>query len=127
MTTQINAYLNFNGNCREAMSFYKDALGAELMLQTVAESPMAGNMPPELQGKILHSVLTKGSITLFGSDMIGNGLVAGNSVSLTINCSSEEEIDTFFANLSSGGKIKDPLADMFWGAKYGSLKDKFGM
>ena len=35
--TQINAYLTFNGNCREAMQFYTDCLGGELYLQTIGE------------------------------------------------------------------------------------------
>lgn len=43
--TQINSYLTFNGNCREAMNFYKDCLGGELILQTIGESPLAYKMP----------------------------------------------------------------------------------
>jgi PhnB protein len=45
--TQLNAYLHFNGNCREAMTFYQACLGGELKMQAVGESPMAGQMPPE--------------------------------------------------------------------------------
>ena len=48
---QLNPYLNFNNNCREAMSFYKDCLGGELVLQTVGEMPaMAAQMPPAYEG-----------------------------------------------------------------------------
>ena len=39
---QLNAYLRFNGKCREAMTFYQACLGGELTIQTVGESPMAG-------------------------------------------------------------------------------------
>jgi PhnB protein len=47
--TQINSYLTFNGNCREAMNFYKDCLGGELNLQTIAESPLADKMPAQMK------------------------------------------------------------------------------
>jgi PhnB protein len=53
--TQINSYLTFNGNCREAMNFYKDCLGGELNLQTIAESPLADKMPAQMKECILHA------------------------------------------------------------------------
>lgn len=124
--TQINAYLSFNGNCREVMTFYKECLGGELTLQTVEESPVAAEVPKEMSQAILHASLTKGNLILMGSDMTRTELIKGNSITLSINCSSEEEINTFFTNLSAGGQVIDPLADMFWGAKFGAFIDKFG-
>jgi len=67
--SHIVAYLNFNGNCRKAMNFYKERLGGELTMQTVGESPMAGQMPPEMGPLILHSSLTSGALNLMASDM----------------------------------------------------------
>jgi PhnB protein len=55
--TQINPYLHFDGNCREAMTFYRESLGGELALQAVGDSPMASQMPAEAQKKILHASL----------------------------------------------------------------------
>ena len=125
--TQINSYLTFNGNCREAMTFYKECLGGELFLQTIGESPLSDKMPAKLKECILHSTLTKGALVLMGSDMVGeNGLLKGNTVSLMLNCSSEEEIKTCFEKLSSGGKKDHPLEDSFWGALFGDLTDKYG-
>ncbi|MBD2755427.1 VOC family protein [Spirosoma validum] len=125
--TQINAYLTFDGNCREAMTFYQECLDSELYLQTVGESPVAAQMTAEWQQKILHASLTKGNLVLMGSDMNRTSLIKGNSITLSINCSSEEELTTFFTRLSAGGKIIDPIADMFWGAKFGAFTDKFGI
>ena len=125
--TQINAYLNFNGRCREAMTFYHECLGGDLTLQKVAESPMAAQMPSEMGASILHSSLTRDGIVLMGSDMMGHNLVNGNVVSLCLNCSSDEEINEFFTKLSTGGNVKMPLHQTFWGATYGELTDKFGM
>ncbi len=124
--TQFNAYLSFNGNCREAMTFYKNCLGGELILQTVGESPIAGQMPPHLNESIMHSTLTNGPVVIMGSDMVREKLVDGNTVQLCINCGSLEEIESFFSNLSAGGKIIDPLKEMFWGGVFGAIIDKYG-
>ena len=125
--TQINAYLNFNGKTREAMTFYQQCLGGELVLQKISESPMAAQMPSEMGPKILHSSLTNNGIVLMASDMMGQKVISGNSISLCMNCSSDEEINSFFTNLAAGGKVNDPLHQSFWGSTFGSLTDKFGV
>ncbi|MEJ0101299.1 MAG: hypothetical protein WDO19_01540 [Bacteroidota bacterium] len=43
----IISYLTFNGNCREAMIFYKECLGGELSLTVAGESPVANQVPPK--------------------------------------------------------------------------------
>ncbi|MBI2731163.1 MAG: VOC family protein [Sphingobacteriales bacterium] len=125
--TQINPYLNFNGNTREAMSFYQQCLSGELVMQKIAESPMAAQVPSEMGAKILHSSLTNDRIILMASDCLGNNIINGNNVWLSINCSSNEEINTYFNALAQGGKIIEPLHQSFWGATFGVLIDKFGI
>jgi PhnB protein len=125
--TQINTYLTFSGNCREAMAFYKDCLGGELSLQTIGESPLADKMPAQMKDCILHSTLTHGPLVIMASDMVSEkGLVKGNSVSLMLNCSSEEEIRHCYAKLSDGGQADHPLEISFWGALFGDLTDRYG-
>ena len=124
---QINSYLTFNGNCREAMSFYKECLGGELFFQTVGESPLSDHMPEQMKDCILHSTLTKDALIIMGSDMVPqNGLIKGNSVSLSINCSEEGEIHSFYHKLSEGGTADHAIEDTFWGALFGDLTDKYG-
>ena len=125
--TQINAYLRFDGNCREAMTFYKDCLGGELEMMTVAGTPIAEHMPAEAAQNILHSCLTTGGMTLMATDMGPGDRVNGNNVSLMLNCSSEEEIQSLFSKLSAGGEITCPLEASFWGSTFGHFTDKFGM
>jgi PhnB protein len=125
--TKLNPYLNFNGKCREAMTFYQECLGGELIIQKISESPMAAQLPSEAGNTILHSSLTNDYIVLMGSDMMGAGLVKGNDVTLCLHCSNEEEITAFFDKLSNGGHVRTPLHQTFWGATYGELTDKFGM
>ncbi len=124
---QLNPYLNFDRNCREAMNFYKDCLGGELFLQTVGEMPeMAAQMPHDWKDTILHSQLKSGDMVIMGSDMSRDKRLEGNTVHLCIQCNTEEELNRFFSKLSAGGKIVEPIADMPWGAKYGALTDKYG-
>lgn len=127
--TQINAYLNFEGNCREVMSFYKECLDAELNMQTIEGSPIAAQCPAAMKDQILHASLTKDGLILMGSDMQepGGNFVKGNNIALSLNCSSTEEINTFFTKLSEGGKVSHALTEQFWGATFGVLTDKFGI
>lgn len=125
---QISAYLNFNGNCQEAMLFYKECLGGELTVQTVEGSPIENECPPALKHLVLHASLLKDNLVLMASDMIGpDGFVPGNTISLSLNCSSQKEITGIFSKLSFGGQITHPLEKQFWGATFGVLTDKYGI
>jgi PhnB protein len=125
--TQINSYLTFNGNCREAMIFYQKCLGGELTFQTIGESPLSEKMPQQMKDCILHATLNNGALVLQGSDMTPqSGLVKGNNVSLSLSCGSEEEIRNCYAKLSADDKADHPLEVAFWGALFGDLTDKFG-
>lgn len=124
--TTINAYLTFCGNCRDAMLFYKDCLGGELSIQTVEESPMADQWPIDTQKHILHAALVKGDMVLLASDINSVPLINGNTISLSLNCADETEINNYFVRLSQGGIITHPLHD-FFGGKIGALTDKHGI
>jgi PhnB protein len=125
--TRINAYLNFNGKCREAMKFYHECLGGELTMQRVAESPMAASLSAKAGANILHSALIRDGLVLMGSDMMGDSLQKGNDIMLCLQCSSNDELHTIFNKLSVDGQVKTPLHQGFWGATYGELTDKFGI
>jgi PhnB protein len=123
---EVVTYLTFDGNCRQAMTFYQKCLGAELLLHPFSEMP--GNHPPEAKDRIMHARLSKGSTLLMASDtMPGVPLRQGNNFSISIQCESAHEIDTLFAALSQGGKVTMPLQDQFWGARFGMLQDQFGI
>jgi len=80
-----------------------------------------------MKESILHATLSKNGLVLMATDMVPeNGLTKGNSVSLCLNCSSEDEIKTCYKKLSSGGKADHPLENTFWGALFGDLTDKYG-
>ncbi len=127
--TQINAYLHFNGNCREAMMFYQTCLGGELTLMPIGESALADQMPGHLSQHILHAALKRDGLVLLASDLgvsMGETTAIGHAVSLMLDCSSEAELTTLFAKLSAGGRVLHPLENTFWGATFGDLTDPYG-
>ena len=76
----------------------------------------------------MHSSLTNGGFVLMASDnlMSAEKLMIGNDVTLSLNCSSDAEINDYFSKLSEGGIVEMPLMTQFWGATFGMLKDKYG-
>jgi PhnB protein len=125
---QVNPYINFNGKCREAMNFYKECIGGELLFLPVAGTPIEHHCPPAMNEHIAHSSLIKNDFVLMATDMTSpEGYKPGNNIAVSVNCSSEDEIHTFYSKLSKGGKIIDTLKDQFWGAKFGVIIDKFGI
>ena len=123
---QLSPYLKFNGNCRQALEFYKSVLGGQLSLQTIGVSPAAGQFPPAMKDSILHGSLASDNLTIFGTDVAGPELTQGNNLFLCLVCKSKEEIETLYSRLSQGGKITTPLKHEFFGT-YGDLADKFGI
>ena len=122
----IHSYLRFDGNAQEAFDFYKSVLGGDLTITKVGDSEMAQFMP-EKKDKIFHAQLKKGELVLLGSDLgPDEGLTKGNTMVLTLECSSKEEAHTLFDKLAEGGKVGHPLGEMGFGT-IGDLQDKFGV
>ena len=122
---KLNPYLTFNGNCKEAMSFYKETLSGEVSITLAGESPVADQMPPEFHKGVLHSALQTDDFVIMATDMIPRDFNEGNTVHLCLNCKSKEEIRSLFEKLSAGGEVIQPLSEMFFGL-IGTVKDKFG-
>src|SRR5262245_53962842 len=105
----VSAYIHFDGHCRQAMSFYQQCLGGELMLNAFPDDQ--GRPSPDPAAKILHSQLNRrGAPILMASDSPpGPFLKTGNNFSVSMECDSEEEIDRLFRAVGSGGSIRLPL------------------
>ena len=124
---QLHAYLTFNGNCKEAMTFYQNCLGGDLMLQTLGDSPLSKEMPRTMKNYILHATLTKDAFVIHASDLVPQtGRLKGNTVSLFLNCSSEAEINLIYEKLSKNCKANNSIEHTFWGSLFGDLTDKYG-
>lgn len=126
-TSRLTPYLTFNGTCREAMTFYQQCLGGELLVQTFAETPAAAQMSAEAQQNVMHARLTTADLVLMASDSGLGPAAKSDMVSLALDCQSPEEIRRLFSLLSVGGTITMDLQDTFWGATFGMFADQFGI
>lgn len=121
----INAYLIFDGNCKEAMEFYAKNFGAKLEMMPYSDAP---GTPKEAKDRIIHARLTKGDAVLMASDdSPGMPYSQGNSFWVSVQCESLDEIEKLFPAFSEGANVKMPLQDTFWNARFGMLTDKYGV
>jgi PhnB protein len=126
---ELTIYLTFDGNCREALSFYAKCLGADLHVMPFSEGKGHCDVPAGMQDKVMHSSLTKGghAILMASDNFPGMPLQKGNNFTISINCDSAENADKLFSALGENGKVIMPMKDMFWGAYWGQLTDQFGI
>jgi PhnB protein len=122
----FTTYLIFDGNCRDAMTFYKKCLDAELDIIPFSQAPTP--MPPDTGDRTMHARLSKGKGTIMASDnMPGMPFTSGNNFSISIDCDTAEEIDKLFNAFGQNGKVTMPLQKTFWAARFGMLTDQFGI
>ncbi len=122
----LHTYLTFDGNCRQAMEFYAQCLGAELQMMRFSEAPM--DAPPGAEDRIMHARLVKGDVVLMASDsMPGMPLQQGNNFSLAFTCEAVAEAENLFGALGQKGKVLMPLQETFWAQRFGMVTDQFGV
>lgn len=133
---RTSTYLNFPRTTEQAFSFYKDVFGAGYSCQIArfGDLPAQPGQPPladEDRNLILHIELPiLGGHVLMGTDApesMGFKLNQGNNVHINLEPDTRAETERLFNALTAGGTIEMPLQDMFWGAYYGSGRDKFGV
>jgi len=122
---KLITYLHFNGQCEEALNFYKTCFrGTILQFSRMGDSPMP--VPESHKNKIMHARLKFGDNVIYLSDTLaGNERTVGNNISLSLEINPPTKMDDLFARLSEGGKIIMPLQDTFWNARFGQFVDKF--
>ena len=135
--TNINPYINFGGNCEEAMNFYRSVFGGEFVgpAKRRREAPRWDRgelkLPDDAKRKVMHMALpiSEGSVIMASDaiDGLGPKLTPGNNIAIAIGPDTREEADRLFTGLSKGGKVQMPMADAFWGGYFGSFEDKFGV
>ena len=126
----IKPYISFTGNCEEAMNFYKEKLGAEILFMgRYADSPMADQAPGN-GDKILHTSIKIGDTVIMACDNVFDGdhpTTVGNNISLALGTSDVAQAEQAFEKMSEGGKVCMPMQETFWAERFGMLTDKFGI
>ena len=122
-------YLHFEGAARDAMTFYAGCFGGEASFTPYGDCPddaiPGAQLAPEL---IMHAEITLPGFHLMASDMLpGDSFEPGNNFSVSVACSSDEELERLFFALLDGGTMDMAIKDAFWGGRIGQLTDRFGI
>jgi len=131
---RVSTYLNFRRETEAAFEFYRSVFGGEFtMLARFRDMPTDAARPlaPGDADLVMHVGLPiLGGHVLMGTDApesMGFRLVPGDNVHISLEPDTRAEAERLFAALSAGGTVRMPLADMFWGAYFGNLVDRFGV
>ena len=126
--SQCSAYLNFNGNCREAFDFmWKRRAASSSCCRPTPTRPGGTPISDDYGSKVLHARIKYGQTILMGSDAPPHLQSTPAGFGISLNVDTPEEADRIFENLSVGGHAHMPIAETFFAHRFGMLKDKFGM
>lgn len=127
----IEPYLFFDGRCEEALSFYREAIGAEttflIRFKDSPEPPQAGCVQPGAEDKVMHANFRVGDTVIMASDGRCEGRPSFQGFALTVNVRDEAEADRVFNRLGDGGQVLMPLGRTFFSPRFGMLSDRFGV
>lgn len=124
---RVEPYLHFNGRCDEALAFYGQAIGAEVLFLTRFGETPGMPTPPHLAGKVMHAVLSIGETTLLATDGGSSDPQPFAGFALALSAGSDDEAETLFASLSDGAQIAVPMGPTPFASRFGILTDRFGL
>jgi PhnB protein len=124
----VQPYLFFDGRCEEAVTFYRDALGAKVEMvmhyKDCPDTPPPGMVPPGSENKVMHASFRIGETTVMATDGHCQGHPSFQGFSLSITVPSEAEADRAFGALAEGGKVSMPLGKTFFSPRFGMVTDR---
>lgn len=120
-------YVNFAGNCEEALNTYKKILGGKIEIVSRYDNP-AMKTPEEYKNKVLHAWFEFDGIYIYASDVFpGRPMPVTGNVALSLEADSVEKGKEIFNALAEGGRVNHPFEKQFWGGWHGNLIDRFGV
>lgn len=128
---RIQPYLFFRGRCEEAIDYYKNVLGAEvLMMMRFSDNPDKPGcdvVPAEFDSRIMHASLRIAGTVIMMSDGMKSGPLDFECMSLSLAVSSEAECDRIYNALAADGTVQMPIGPTFFAKRFGAVADKFGV
>jgi len=121
--------IHFPGNCDEAISFYKEVLGAEVKdISYFKDAPKDSSMdslslPPNF---VMHSVISIHGSLVSMTDGVETK-PTGDNFTFFITEDTVDEVRALYGKLLEGGKEVEALAPVFWASMYGVVEDRFGI
>ncbi len=125
---KLATYVNFPGNCKEALQFYEKHLGGKVVaMRTYDQMPEPKNIPPGLEGGVLHARILIGETLLMVSDGPPERVQPMRSAYLSLSVDSNEEAERIYAALTDGGEVFMKLEETFFAHRFGQFRDKYGV
>lgn len=123
---QTCTYLNFDGKCREAFTFYADLLGGEIVaMLEQGDVPGMPAPPAGWEDKIIHAFMKVGDREIMASDAPPQHYAAPQGFSVQLSVDSATEARRIFEGLAKGGSVTMPLGKTPWAEQFGMLVDRF--
>lgn len=127
----VQPYLNFNGNCRQAVEFYQQVFETEdprIMTYGQAHQDPEHALSEEAKQLVMHTELhIEGTRVLFSDVYPGHPYSLGNNVSLAVVSTNGDRLKKLYHRLAEGGAVHMELQETFWSKCYANLTDKFGI
>ncbi len=130
----VSTYINTMGKTEEAFQFYRSVFGGEFIdlvrFKDMDMGPASANLSVSDKDRILHiSLAILGGHVIEGNDFatLGYEMKSGTNFSINLHPDTREEADRLYADLSAGSANAPGMADMPWGAYWGSFEDRYGV
>ncbi|GAA2133805.1 VOC family protein [Actinomadura napierensis] len=128
MAVNVVTHLNFRGDAREALTFYRSAFGGDMAVVTYKD---AGNVqePSEADQVMWGQVAAAGGFRVMAYDVPSNlpWNQGENAFFVSLRGETSEEITAYWEKLSEGASIRQMLGPAQWAPLYGMLTDRFGV
>ena len=128
MSIRAVTHLNFRGDARAALAFYRSVFGGELTVVTYADAHSVQD-PAEADQVMWGQVVADNGFVVMAYDVPSRlPWDAGESpFFISLRGEAADEISAFWEKLSEGAAVVQPLAPAQWVPLYGMLKDRFGI
>jgi PhnB protein len=132
---KVSIYLNFQGKTEEAFTFYQSVFKTDwtapiMRMKDIPPQPGMPTLSEKDANSVMHvSLPILGGTHIMGTDLLesmGQQLIEGNNVTISLEPDTKEEADLLFNSLSQGGTDIAPMRQEFWGY-WGCCKDRFGI
>lgn len=125
MNLIVHPYLNFDGNTREAMTFYQSVFGGDLAIHTYGEAGVT-DMPADA---VMNAELRSPHLLIMACDAKPGAAATwgGTRNYISLNGDDLDTLTEWFNRLAEGGSIGMPLAMESWGMVFGLCMDRFGI
>jgi PhnB protein len=128
MAISTTTHLNFRGDARVALEFYRSVFGGEITLVSYQDAHNVQD-PAEADQIMWGQVLADNGFQVMAFDVPARTPweQGQNSYFVSVRGASAEEITSYWKGLSEGATIVQDLAPAGWAPLYGMLKDRFGV